>query len=145
VTDKLEDRSQGWGVGGTKEDPAALDDWSRCGIAKDISDRFVPNFYFGCEADDPINAFAFDTRKLPFGAKLNAIFSSDIGHWDVPDMTEVTEEAYELVERGLINEDNFRDFVFANPARLWTSMNKKFFGGTVVEGAVAALLNDRHN
>jgi hypothetical protein len=105
----------------------------------------VPNFYFGCEADDPINAFAFDTRKLPFGAKLNAIFSSDIGHWDVPDMTEVTEEAYGLVERGLINEDNFRDFVFANPARLWTSMNKKFFGGTVVEGAVAALLNDRHN
>jgi predicted TIM-barrel fold metal-dependent hydrolase len=147
VTDKLEGRNQGWGVAGTKEDPAALDDWSRCGIAKaeDIRDLFVPNFYFGCEADDPINGFAFDTRKLPFGAKLNAIFSSDIGHWDVPDMTEVTEEAYELVERGLINEDNFRDFVFANPARLWTSMNKKFFGGTVVEGAVTTLLNDRHN
>ena len=62
----------------------------RDGYAEDIRDLFVPNFYFGCEADDPINAMAFDTRKLPFGAKLNAIFSSDIGHWDVPDMTEVT-------------------------------------------------------
>ena len=45
-------------------------------------------------------------------------FSSDIGHWDVPDMTEDTEEAYGLVEHGLIDEGNFRDSVFANPARL---------------------------
>ena len=145
VADKLADRSEGWGVSGTREDPTALDDWSRCGIekAEDIRDLFVPNFYFGCEADDPVNAFAFDTKKLPFGAKLNAIFSSDIGHWDVPDMTEVTEEAYELVEHGLISEANFRDFVFANPARLWTSMNPGFFNGTVVDGAVNALLQKR--
>ena len=145
VKDKLDGRGEGWGIGGTHEDPAALDDWSRCGIetAEDIRDMFVPNFYFGCEADDPINALAFDARKLPFGTRLNAIFSSDIGHWDVPDMTEVTEEAYELVQHGLIDEDNFRDFVFANPARLWTSMNPKFFDGTVVEGAVKGLLNGR--
>ena len=101
---RLDGHGAGWGIGGTQEDPAALDDWSRCGIEKreDIRDLFVPNFYFGCEADDPINAMAFDTRKLPFGARLNAIFSSDIGHWDVPDMTEVTEEAHEMVEHGLI-------------------------------------------
>jgi predicted TIM-barrel fold metal-dependent hydrolase len=142
VTDKLDGYGEGWGLGGTREDPAALDDWSRCGIerAEDIRDLFVPNFYFGCEADDPINAMAFDTRKLPFGAKLNAIFSSDIGHWDVPDMTEVTKEAYELVERGLIGEEDFRDFVFANPARLWTSMNPDFFKGTVVQDGVQRLL-----
>ena len=51
-------------------------------------------------------------------------------------MTEVTEEVYELVEQGLIGEDDFRDFVFANPARLWTSMKPDFFKGAVVEGAV---------
>jgi hypothetical protein len=37
---------------------ATHDDWSRCGIVskQDIADLFVPNFYFGCEADDPMNA-----------------------------------------------------------------------------------------
>jgi hypothetical protein len=48
---------------------------------REIKDRFVPHFYFGCEADDPITARAFDTKKNPYGAKLNAIFNSDIGHW----------------------------------------------------------------
>ena len=146
VKGKLDNMANSTGLlAGTAEDPQTIDDWWRCGIerAEDIRDLFVKNFYFGCEADDPINAMAFDTRKLPFGAKLNAIFSSDIGHWDVPDMTEVTEEAHELVDHGLISEDDFRDFVFANPARLWTSMKPDFFNGTVVEGAVKELLNGR--
>jgi hypothetical protein len=81
-----------------------------------------------------------NTRVNPHATRLNAIFSSDIGHWDVPDMTEVTAEAYELVEHGLITEDDFRDFVFANPARLWTSMNSDFFEGTAVEHEVKQLL-----
>ena len=76
----------------------------------------------------------------PFGAKLGAIYSSDIGHWDVPDMTEVTEEAYELVEHGVITEEQFRDFVFTNPTTLWTGMNPDFFTGTVVEQQVNRLL-----
>ena len=42
-------------------------------------------YYFGCEADDRMNATAFG-RANPFGARINAIFSSDIGHFDVPDM-----------------------------------------------------------
>jgi hypothetical protein len=53
-------------------------------------------FYFGCEADDPSNVWAFNARANPLGARLNAIFSSDIGHFDVPDMTEVVPEAYEM-------------------------------------------------
>ena len=126
----------------TKEDPATIDEWRRCGIEKreDIRDLFVPNFYFGCEADDPMNAAAFNTRVNPFGAKLKAVFSSDIGHWDVPDMTEVVKEAYELVEHGTINEDDLRDFMFVNPAHLWTDMNPNFFKGTVVESQVQKLL-----
>ena len=47
------------------------------------------------------------------------------------------EEAWELVEHGLITEDDFREFVFANPARLHTALNPDFFKGTVVEDAVA--------
>jgi hypothetical protein len=125
-------------LGGTKEDPAMIDEWAAAKItnAEDIRDLFVPNFYFGCEADDPMNAWAFNSKVNPLGARLNAIFSSDIGHWDVPDMTEVTEEAYELVEHGIITEEDFRDFVFTNPAKLWVGMNPNFFKGTKVEDDV---------
>jgi predicted TIM-barrel fold metal-dependent hydrolase len=123
-------------------EPPALDEYAACGIekAEDIRDRFVPRFYFGCEADDPLVATAFDARLLPFGARLRAMFSSDIGHWDVPDMTEVLEEAHELVERGLLSGDDFRDFVFANPVRFYTSVNPHFFRGTRVEREAAAVV-----
>ena len=131
-------------MGGTQEDPNTLDDWAQCGIekAEDIKDLFVENFYFGCEADDPINATAFNAKMNPFGARLKAIFSSDIGHWDVPDMEEVLEEAHEMVEHELITETDFRDFVFTNPTTLWTGTNPDFFKGTAVEDAVDKLLAD---
>ncbi|MDX1484514.1 MAG: amidohydrolase family protein [Alphaproteobacteria bacterium] len=109
--------------------------------AEDLRELFEPHFYFGCEADDPLVALAFDRRMLPFGARLKAMFSSDIGHWDVPDMTRVLEEAYELVEKGLLDEAAFRDFVFVNPATLHAGMNPDFFAGTTVEGEVAKLLS----
>ena len=139
------DEAVRWGVTAgvsTREDPAMLDEFAPCKIndKREIKDLFVPHFYFGCEADDPITAWAFDTKKNPYGAKLNAIFSSDIGHWDVVDMRDVTAEAYELVEHGLLNEDEFRDFTFANAARMRCSMNPDFFKGTIVEGEVAKLL-----
>jgi predicted TIM-barrel fold metal-dependent hydrolase len=123
------------------EDPATLDEFAACAIESkhDVRDRFVPSFYFGCEADDPVTAAAFDLKRNPFGARLNAIFGSDIGHFDVPDMSEVALEAHEMVEHGMISEDDFRDFVFANPARLWTALNPNFFKGTPVESAVASL------
>jgi hypothetical protein len=112
-----------------------LDDYFRCEITKkeDIRDLFVPRFYFGCEADDPINAWAFNRQASPMRARLNALFSSDIGHFDVPDMTDVVPEAYELVEHGLITEDDFQDFMFDNAVRFWGEVNPDFFKGTVVE------------
>ena len=70
-----------------------------------------------------------------------AVFSSDIGHWDVPDMTTVLEEAYGLVEHGVLDEAEFRAFTFANAARLHAGMNPAFFTGTVVEADVARLLH----
>ena len=127
------------------EDKSAIDDWAACGIEseEDIRDVFTKQFYFGCEADDPTNAWAFDTKVNPLGASMQAVFSSDIGHWDVPDMTKVLEEAYELVERDFITEDNFRDFVFTNPATLHGSANPDFFKGTAVEASVDELLVSR--
>jgi predicted TIM-barrel fold metal-dependent hydrolase len=130
------------GTGYTQQSPPIQNDFARAGISRpeDVRDRFIPHFYFGCEADDPMNASAFNTRVNPFGEKVRAVFSSDIGHWDVPDMTEVTEEAHELVERGLITEEDFRDFVFTNPVSLWAGVNPEFFNGTRVEHAVRKVL-----
>jgi predicted TIM-barrel fold metal-dependent hydrolase len=122
-----------------------LDDYFRCKIQTktDIKDLFVSRFYFGCEADDPVNAWAFHRNANPMGARLNAIFSSDVGHFDVPDMTEVIPEAYELVEHGLISEDDFRDFMFANAVRFWGDVNPGFFEGTAVATPAAEVLRAR--
>jgi len=119
-----------------------VDDYFRCRIERkeDIRELFVPRFYFGCEADDPINAWAFNRRANPMGARLNALFSSDIGHFDVPDMGEVVPEAHELVEHGLLTADDFRDFMFANAVRFWGEVNPTFFKGTVVEKQAAEAL-----
>jgi len=121
---------------------ADLDDYSACGIERkeDLRDLFTTQFYFGCEADDRTNAWAFDRRVNPLGARLNALFGSDIGHFDVPDMMDVLPEAYELVENELITADDFRDFTFANAVRLWGTVNPAFFKGTVVEKQAADAL-----
>ena len=119
-----------------------LDDYAACKITKkqDLRDLFVNSFYFGCEADDPINAWAFKENHNPYGARINALFGSDIGHFDVPDMTDVVPEAYELLEDGLVNENDFRDFTFANAVRFWGTANPSFFKGTAVEKEAAAVL-----
>src|SRR4029079_12324754 len=95
-------------------------------------DLFGPRFSCGGEADDPVNVWAFNSKANPLGARLNAIFSSDIGHFDVPDMTGVLPEAYEMVEDELVTTDDFRDFTFANVVRLFGAGNPRFFEGTRV-------------
>jgi hypothetical protein len=84
--------------------------------------------------------WAFNDKVNPNHVKLKAILASDIGHFDVTDISEIAEEAYEAVEDGLISEADFRAFSFENPIRLWTTGNPDFFRGTVVEDAVAAEL-----
>jgi len=125
-------------TGGLRE----LDDFAACKIsrAEEIRDLFANNFYFGCEADDPANAYAFNRKSNPYGAKLNVLFGSDIGHFDVQDMKEVVPEAYELLEEGLITGGDFRDFMFTNPVRFWGEANPNFFKGTRVEKEAATLL-----
>jgi predicted TIM-barrel fold metal-dependent hydrolase len=117
------------------------DDFERTGIegAEDIRGIFETNFRFGCEADDPMNAVGFNRAINPLGAQIRAIFSSDIGHWDVTDMAETVEEAWELVDRGLLTEADFRDFTFVNAATLYAESDPGFFNGTCIEAEVAAL------
>ncbi len=137
------DRRDGWPL--KEEDSLTggvpLDDYHFCKISQkqDWIDLFATPYYFGCEADDRMNAVAFG-KMMPLGARINALFSSDIGHFDVVDMRDPLPEAYELVEDGHITEDDFSDFVFGNAVRLWGTQNPRFFEGTRVAKEAAAVL-----
>ena len=112
------------------------DDFEAAGVHSkaDIRGVFSENFYFGCEADDRATMWAFDPRM---GVRLRPVFSSDFTHFDVPDFNDVIPEAYEMVEKGFVTDQDFREFTFSNAARLHTRNNPAFFKGTVVEEAVA--------
>jgi hypothetical protein len=133
----LPDPEQAYFTGGIDN----VDDFSACKITRkeDWVDLYAKPYYFCCEVDDRMNATAFG-RTNRFGAKLNAIFSSDIGHFDLIDMRHPLPEAYELVEDGHITAHDFRDFTFANAVRLWSTQNPKFFEGTRVAKQTAAVL-----
>jgi predicted TIM-barrel fold metal-dependent hydrolase len=114
----------------------ALDDYERLevGTTHELAELFARNFYFGCEADDPTTAWAFDPR-MP--ARLKAMLGSDVGHWDVTDFTEVVPEVWEMVEHGLLTPADLRGLTFTNPVELHGRVNPDFFKGTVVEDAAA--------
>ena len=118
------------GVGMSAEDEF-VDEWEPSGIQTptDIRDRFAGAFFFGCEADDPLVPLAFDDRLGP----LNAMFSSDIGHWDVPDMGRILVEAHEAVADGRLSDDDFEAFTFGNAARFYARGRPDFFAGTLIE------------
>ena len=88
--------------------------------------------------DDRSIAYAF-SKANPFGARLQPVFSSDLAHWDVEEMDEVVAEAHGLVRKGVLEERDFREFVFENPAKLLLGQNPDIFVGTAVEAATAPL------
>jgi predicted TIM-barrel fold metal-dependent hydrolase len=114
-----------------------IDDFAESGLrcAGDIEEVFRRQFFFGCEADDALNGLAFDDRFLPKGVHLNAMFASDVGHWDVPDMRRVLPEAWELVEHGILHRSAFERFTFSNVVRMLTEVNPAFFDGTALADA----------
>jgi predicted TIM-barrel fold metal-dependent hydrolase len=118
------------------EDPASLDEFARSGVASagDVHDVFE-RFYFGCEADDSFVTTAFDARGEHPAPPLRAILGSDIGHWDVPDVTQVLHEAWELVEQRRLSEAQLRAFLFENPVSLFAGANPRFFEGTRIADA----------
>jgi len=138
VADRIDRLAEGLAMLSDPDElPADVDQFAESLITgvDDLLDVFANRFFYGCEADDPMNVLAFASDLNPGGVTLPAIFASDVGHWDVPDLRGVVPEAYELVEHGQINEEHFRAFVFDNPVRLWTGMNPEFFGDTVIEQA----------
>ncbi|MFV5516920.1 amidohydrolase family protein [Acinetobacter gerneri] len=118
-----------------EQNPHEINDFALAKIEKieDIYDRWVPNFYFGNEADDRTIVGALNPKANPFGKKVNALYSSDSGHWDVPELTEPLAESYDLVREGAITEQDFKALVFDNPYRFYTENNPDFFKGTQVE------------
>lgn len=118
-------------------DPAP-DEFAESGFtsAEHIAEVFASSMFFGCEGDDPMNAVATERFCKPLGTRINALYGSDAGHWDVPDIREVLPEVYELVDHGIVEPADFRRMVFDSPVRLWTDNNPGFFDGTVVEDAV---------
>jgi len=125
---------------GTGRVPENLDDWRFLEVSDeaDLVSLFADHFYFGCEADDRTLAFAF-SKANPAGARLRPVFSSDLSHWDVRDMANVLSEAHGLVREGVLEVEDFRDFVCRNPARLLMSQNPNFFDGTVLESQATEL------
>jgi predicted TIM-barrel fold metal-dependent hydrolase len=121
-----------------------LDEFKACGLKRldDIKAVFEKNFFFGCEADDRLASCAFKRELHHGGARLNATLSSDYGHWDVVDMTQVLPEAYAALEDGLFTPENFRDFAFANTVRCLGGMNPDFFKGTIIETEAAKVLGE---
>lgn len=121
------------------EDPARLDEFAASGVgsADELARLFAERFFFGCEADDPLSAVAYDRVRNPFGISLHALLGSDIGHWDVPDIARVLVEAWELVEDGIVGEEDFRRFAFASPVALWSAGNPRFFEGSALAEAAA--------
>lgn len=120
--------------------PDEFNDFAKAGInsIEDIKARWVDNFYFGSESDDRTLGAAFNSRANPLGAKVNAIYSSDVGHWDVPEFTDPLADSWELVEQGVISADDFKAFVFSNPYKFYTEANADFFKGTAVEAKLQA-------
>ena len=121
------------------EDPGAINEFAESGLTSydDICRIFTEQYFFGCEADDPMNAMAFNAELNPVNARLQAIFASDIGHWDVPDFREVLPEAWELVDDGHLDLTDFKAFTFDNAVNLVSAGNPSFFSGAAVEAAVA--------
>jgi len=114
------------------------DDFADSGVTspEQFLERFR-SFYFGCEPDDRLCAVAFDERLNPRGSRLNAVFSSDIGHWDVQDAREVLSEVWSLREESLLSEEDFRRLMFGNVVESFTRMDPGFFDGTAIAAAVS--------
>lgn len=122
--------------------PDPFDEFADSGMKemRDLRRLFCDNFYFGCEADDRMMSVAFNRRLSPVGAKLKAMFGSDIGHWDVMEARTVLSEAWSLFEGQLLSKDDFRELTFVNPASMHLGMNPHYFKGTAIEAQAAGLV-----
>ena len=66
-----------------------------------------------------------------------------LGGWTVVTASS-GDEALELVDRGILDADQLRDFLFVNPARFYGSLNPEFFAGTAIAAAADNVLRTSH-
>ena len=57
-------------------------------------------------------------------------------------MDGILAEAWELVEKKLLSEEDFREFVCVNPIRFYTHGNPDFFAGTRCEDAARRIVTE---
>jgi len=122
------------------QDVALLDEFGAVGIekAEEIRDLFVTPFFCGCEADDPmtVNAYKHEGRTR-FGRPLtNAMFGSDISHWDVPVMADVLARSTRWSSTGSSASPTCATSCTPHPCASTRGGNPDFFAGTVVEDFV---------
>jgi len=122
--------------------PWARDEFEDSGLAgpRDLARIFGETFAFGCESDDLSVHRALDGPGNKLGVALRPLFSSDIGHWDVPGLGDPVPHSFELVESGRLSREGYRRFTFEEPVRLHLAMNPDFFAGTGVAPAAGDLL-----
>ena len=124
-------------------EPENYNDYRHMGVkSKAEMEPLFENLYYGCEADDKINAWAFNTKVNRFNMTLKAFFGSDIGHMDAPDFGAVVEETYELVEDGVLDADEYRLFAADHAILLHGRMNPEFFAGTAIESYAEKVLSN---
>jgi hypothetical protein len=58
-------------------------------------------------------------------------------------MAQVLADAHGLVREGLLDDEQFAQFVFENPVRLFAGRDPAFFEGTVVADQAKALTMER--
>jgi hypothetical protein len=123
---------------------SAPDDFASIGEdgATEICRVFATNLFWGCEADDPLVGLAFDERLTPGRTRVPAVMGSDVGHWDVTHFDSPLAETWELVERGILDADQLRDFTFSNAVRLYGAPSGQFFRDTAVESETASAFPD---
>ena len=115
-------------------DTLGFDDFaeSRLTDPEQIVDIFTRQFHFGCEADDPLNALAFDRRVLPHGARSARCSPPTSGTGTCPTCAGCCPRRGSWSTTGLLDEDEFRDFTFGNIVHMLTAANPDFFAGTAV-------------
>jgi len=125
-------------VGEIDRSPWARDEFEDSGLRSedDLARIFGDQFYFGCESDDVAVHRALDGPGNPMGVRLRPVFSSDIGHWDVPQLDDPLPNSYRLVDQGQLSKEAYRAFVFEEVVRIHTRLNPEFFSGTVIEDAI---------
>lgn len=127
---------------GDWSEPRQLDDFWRMNISDidELSLQFE-NLFFGCEGDDNTIRMAFD-GKNDINIKLQAMFSTDYGHWDADNPAGLAESSKKLIHEGIVTPQDYKLFACDNVIKLHGRNNPNFWQGTSVERYASEILTN---